>query len=229
MELEPIYLDNHLLVLMKPAGILAQADDTGDTDFLTMGKAWLKREFQKPGNVYLGLVHRLDRPVSGLMVFARTSKAATRLTRAFKDRQVEKRYLALVQGKLSGSDTWADFLMKDDRRTRVVTNRHPKGKLARLSWQVLATHQDLSLVDIELHTGRAHQIRVQFASRGHALLGDFRYGCQREFDGRNLALHSYRLGLEHPVKKVPLCWWAAPPQSWRGFFERHINLLLEQK
>ena len=218
-----LYLDNHLLVVAKPAGLLVQEDATGDTDLLTLGKAYLKKEFDKPGNVFLGLVHRLDRPVSGVLVLARTSKAASRLSDQFRRRAPDKRYLALVEGRLEGQGTREDWLAKIDRHVRVVKPGHPEGKRAELRWRSLATEKtkngSVSLVEVELMTGRAHQIRVQLAALGHPILGDLRYGAEREFDGRNLALHSYRLEIEHPTKREPLSFSALPPATWRGYFD----------
>ena len=227
MKLRVLYLDNHLLVLFKPAGMLAQADETGDPDILSAGKDYLKRRFAKPGNVYLGLVHRLDRPASGIMVLARSSKAAARLTGQFRFRQVHKKYLAIVAGALVGEGQWHDHLFKDGRNTKVVPAGHPHGKEASLSWKCLGNWQGFSLAEIELHTGRPHQIRVQFASRGHPLLGDFRYGSDRQLDGVSLALHGYRLGLSHPIRQVPMAWWVMPPKSWDGWFRPELAALEE--
>jgi len=224
---EPLYIDNHLMVVNKPAGILAQADETGDPDILTLGKAYLKKRFGKPGKVYLGLVHRLDRPVSGVMVLARTSKAAARLTEMFRERQVEKRYLAVVEGQISGTDHWRDYLLKDGRKVRTVAADHPKGKEARLSWQAIDTGASTSLVEVALHTGRPHQIRLQFASRGYPLVGDLRYDAKTRFDGINLALHSYSLGITHPTRREPMSFVVRPPQSWRGFHEKARNAFFE--
>lgn len=226
MEFGVLYLDNHLLVVHKPAGLLVQADATGDADLLTLGKALLKERFDKPGNVFLGLVHRLDRPASGVMVLARTSKAASRLSDQFRRRAPDKRYLALVEGRLDGQGTREDYLAKIDRHVRVVKPGHPQGKRAELRWRALATERRkegaVSLVDVELMTGRAHQIRVQLAALGHPILGDLRYGAAREFDGRNLALHSYRLEIEHPTKGEPMAFSALPPQTWRGYFDEVV-------
>ncbi|NNF58817.1 MAG: RNA pseudouridine synthase [Rhodothermaceae bacterium] len=224
--MEVLYLDNHLLVVVKPPGLLAQADRTGDTDLLTQGKAFLKEKFDKPGNVFLGLVHRLDRPVSGVMVLARTSKAAGRLSKAFRERRVEKRYLALVEGRMSGAGEREDYLLKEDGRVRIVSADHPKGKRAVLRWQALGEEGRLSLVEVKLLTGRAHQVRVQLAALGTPILGDFRYGATRELDGRNLALHAYRLAFEHPVRREPLVFTAPPPVSWQGRFSASIKRLV---
>ncbi len=227
---EVLYLDNHLLVVAKPAGLLVQADATGDPDLLTLGKAFLKERYDKPGNVFLGLVHRLDRPVSGVVVLARTSKAASRLSDQFRRRTPEKRYLALVEGRLDGSGTREDWLVKIDRHVRIIQPGTPGAKRAELRWQVLATERTkagaLSLVEVELLTGRAHQIRVQLAALGHPIWGDLRYGAAREFDGRNLALHSYRLTVEHPTKRERMAFSALPPQTWRGPFGEAIQSIV---
>ena len=218
MNLKIIYLDNHLLTLTKPAGMLSQADETGDLDLLTLAKKYIKDRFQKPGNVYLGLVHRLDRPVSGLMVFARTSKAAARLSGQFRTRTVTKKYLALIEGNLSGEADWRDHLAKIERRVQIVKPGHPMGKPAHLTWRALGSKQGVSLISVRLYSGRPHQIRLQFASRGYPLLGDFRYKANRPFDGSNLALHAYCLALDHPVTKDRLVWTVAAPVSWSSWF-----------
>lgn len=220
-----LYLDNHLLVMSKPAGMLSQADETGDQDLLSLGKQFLKERFQKPGAVYLGLVHRLDRPASGIMVMARTSKAAGRLSQQFREHRPKKKYLAIVEGTPPLQATLEDYLAKQDRVSQVVKPNHPKGKFARLSYQRLASFQGFSLVSVQLETGRAHQIRLQFSSRGHALLGDFRYGSQTPFDGKNLALHAYELDFEHPVGKKPMSFQLQPPLTWRGHFKAPIQSL----
>lgn len=224
---EVLFCDNHLLVVCKPAGLPAQQDRTNDPDLLSLLKDYLKQRFEKPGKVYLGLVHRLDRPASGVMVFARTSKAAARLSGQFREGTPRKRYIALVEGSESGQGRCRDYLVKENETVRIVGEGYPQARHAELVWQARATRDGLSLVDIDLLTGRPHQIRVQLASRGLHILGDLRYGSRREFDGRNLALHSYRLGLEHPVLKTPAAWTALPPESWRGFFPAEIKDLLQ--
>ena len=217
-NLPVVYLDNHLLVVRKPAGLLSQADETGDADVVSLGRAFLKEKFDKPGKVFLGLVHRLDRPASGIMVLARTSKAAARLSDSFRRRQVRKHYLALVDGSLEGSGVWRDHLVKQDKIVRRVSEDFPGAKEAILAWFSLAAQPRTSLIDVDLTTGRPHQIRIQFAERGHPLVGDFRYGSERTFDGRNLGLHCYRLSLEHPVRREPMDWIFPPPDSWRPWF-----------
>ena len=228
MTLEVLYLDNHLLVVNKPPGLLAQGDRTGDPTVLTLGKAVLKEVFDKPGNVFLGLVHRLDRPASGVMVMARTSKAARRLTDQFRQRRPQKRYLALVEGRLDGKGICDDYLVKEGRQVRVVEAAYPKAKRALLRWHAMAYHDGLSLIDVRLETGRPHQVRVQLAQRGRPLLGDFRYGARRPLDGRNLALHSYRLTVEHPTRHEPITWSAPPPASWHSLFDAEIERLLRE-
>lgn len=213
-----IYEDNHLLVAFKPPGMLSQSDETGDVDLLTLSKQWLKQRYQKPGKVFLGLVHRLDRPASGLMVFARTSKAAARLSTQFRDRLVEKRYWAVVQGTLRGSGSMEDYLIKNGRLSSVVPAHVPRAKRAVLQWEALEHQAETTLVDIRLQTGRAHQIRCQFASRNHPLVGDLRYGAERVWDGRNLALHAWLLALDHPTRKERLLWREDAPAAWEEWY-----------
>lgn len=214
MQIRILYEDNHVLGIDKPAGLLSQEDRTGDPTAAALGKAYLREAYRKPGNVYLAPVHRLDRPASGAMVLARTSKAARRLSAAFRARQVEKRYLALATGALEGTGTWQDYLVKESRRVRAVKSGYPKAKHAHLRWKACGYEDGVSLVDISMHTGRPHQVRVQFAHRGHPLVGDVRYGAKRLFDGRNLALHCYYLAAPHPVREQPLALVAPLPASW---------------
>lgn len=228
MTPDVLFCDNHLLIVCKPAGLPAQQDRTGDEDLLCLLKAYIKQRFDKPGDAYLGLVHRLDRPVSGVMAFARTSKAAGRLSEQFRESTPLKKYIAIVQGSVQGQGVYTDYLLKENEKVRIVGPKYPKALYAELSWQARGESGGLSLLDIDLKTGRPHQIRVQLASRGLPIVGDLRYGSRREFDGRNLALHCYRLGLEHPVLKTPLHWTAAPPASWQGFFDAEIESLVHE-
>lgn len=223
-----LYEDNHLLAVVKPAGVLSQGDKTGDLDILTLGKEYIKHTYNKPGNVYLGLVHRLDRPVSGVMVFARTSKAAARLVNVFKKRQVEKKYVAIIEGRCTGSGACDDWLVKEKGHVRVVGASHPKAKRAQLTWRCLATTSSYSLLDVDLHTGRPHQVRVQLANLGFPILGDLRYGAREEFDGRNLALHAYRLAFEHPVRREPVVLLAHTPETWSGYFDEQLAAAIQQ-
>ena len=215
-NLNVLYEDNHLIVVEKPVNVLSQGDDTGDLSLLDMVKDYVKKKYNKPGNVYIGLVHRLDRPVGGIMVFARTSKAAGRLSKQVSDRGFAKKYYAIVSGKMEMKNSvFVDNLKKLDNGNTVVSK---DGKRSVLSYRVLEYNADIdaSLVDISLETGRHHQIRVQFASRGHFLLGDQRYGKQ---DKTQIALFSYQLEIEHPVTKLKKCFTLKPEKKghWTRF------------
>lgn len=192
-----LYEDNHIIVVLKDVGVLSQADKSGDIDILTMVKSYLKEKYNKPGNVYLGLVHRLDRMVGGVMVLAKTSKAASRLSDMIRKGEIEKRYLAVVNGRVNGG-ILKDKILKQDNGNSIISE---SGKEAILEYELVDYNSklDVSLVDIKLITGRHHQIRVQFASRGHYLLGDHRYGDIN--DSKNIALFSYLLKFVHPVSK----------------------------
>ena len=215
-----LYHDNHLLVINKPAPLATMGAEQGTATALSLAKAWLKQKYNKPGNVYLGVVSRLDAMATGALVFARTSKAASRLTDQYKAATVQKTYWALVEGVLSfeASDEWIDYLIKDDaaQRMRTVTPSHACVQRASLAWRRLDTRGGAALVEIELRTGRKHQIRVQFADRGHPILGDKKYGSTRPFP-RGIALHSRRLAFQHPTRdervivEAPLpAYWPAP-------------------
>ena len=195
-KLEVLYEDNHIIVVVKPYNVLSQGDSTGDTSIMDMVKSYIKEKYHKPGNVYLGLVHRLDRPVGGIMVFARSSKAASRLTKAFNEHKITKKYLAIVHGKMEKEkDTLIDKIEKTNDGNSIISDN---GKEAILDYEVLDYNKEnnCSLVSIVLKTGRHHQIRVQFSSRGHYLLGDQRYGV---LDNKQISLFSYYLSFEHPV------------------------------
>lgn len=205
-----LYEDNHIIVVEKPVGMLSQADHTGDIDLLTRLKDYIKIKYHKPGNVFLGLVHRLDRMVGGVMVFARTSKAASRLSDQVRTRMIKKKYLAVIHGTPKIQDTLSNYLYKDQRKnfTHVVSKKHKQGKYAELSYRRLASIDDLSLVDIDLKTGRSHQIRVQFKHIGHPLYGDKRYGNRN--DRGDIALFAYYLSFIHPTKKEKLIFTLTP-------------------
>ncbi len=216
MALDVLHLDNHLLVVRKPAGMLAQGDQTGDVTLLEMGKAFLKAQFNKPGDVFLGLVHRLDRPASGVMVFARTSKAASRLSAQFRTREIEKCYWALAQGETPEQGHLVHYLARRQSKSRVVVA--PEGQRAELSFRRLGYAQNVSWVHIDLDTGRHHQIRVQFSYIGHPLLGDLKYGAQKPFPNRALALHARSLTLSHPTTQERLTFTAEPEPFWPKMF-----------
>ena len=196
-----LYEDNHLLVAIKPINVPVQEDQSKDLSFLDMLKQYLKEKYQKPGNVYLGLVHRLDRPVGGLMVFAKTSKAMERLSKQVREHQVEKKYYAVVLGNINKKGNFIDRLLKDERRNIVYVNS--KGKEARLSYEKIDQKKEYSLVSVSLETGRSHQIRVQFSSHGYPLYGDQKYNKKAKV-GQQIALYSYFLSFLHPVTKEKL-------------------------
>ena len=173
-NLKVLFEDNHIIVVEKPPNVPSQSDKTGDVDMLSIVKEYIKEKYQKPGNVYLGLVHRLDRPVGGVMVFAKTSKAASRLSEQVREKTFKKKYLAVVDGKLDKEEgTLEDYLYKDERNnmSKVVSASKKGAKLAKLNYKVLAYNEikNLSLLEIKLHTGRHHQIRVQLAYFGHSI------------------------------------------------------------
>lgn len=196
-----IYEDNHLLVVLKPINIPVQEDDSKDLDMLTYLKKYLKEKYNKPGNVYLGLVHRLDRPVSGIMVFAKTSKAASRLSEQIRNHTFKKEYMAVLCGKAPKKDILVDKLLKNPKTNTTVVSE--KGKEAILSYELIEYKNNYSLVKINLETGRSHQIRVQFSSRGYPLYGDQRYN-KKALPKQQIALFANRLEFIHPVTKEKL-------------------------
>lgn len=200
-KLNILYEDNHIIVVVKPFNVLSQSDNTNDEDMLTILKQYIKEKYNKPGNVYLGLVHRLDRPTCGVMVFAKTSKAASRLSEQIRKNIFQKEYVAIVRGQLKSNDgVFIDYLEKLDNGNTVVSDLE-HGKYSELYYRVLKEDRvrNLSLVDISLKTGRHHQIRVQFASRGFPLLGDSRYSENKE--KYQLCLVAYSLIFNHPTTK----------------------------
>lgn len=215
--LRVLYEDNHLLVVDKPAGLASQGAAENEESCVTQARDYLKRTYDKPGNVYLGVVSRLDLPTTGVLLFARTSKAAARLSEAFKTREVRKTYWALVEGKvMPPKGELFDWLCDDPERrsSRICDERSSGAKEARLSFRVLATGAGWTAVEIELLTGRKHQIRVQFAARRHPILGDGKFGSRVDFSP-GIALHARRIELEHPVRKEPVVVESPAPASWR--------------
>ena len=202
-KLNILYEDNHIIVVVKDANILSQADNTNDLDMLTLIKEYIKKKSNKPGNVYLGLVHRLDRMVGGVMVFAKTSKAASRLSKQIQNNEFKKSYLCIVNGILDNKkDTLTNYLVKDEK-TRIsrVTSKD-KGKLAKLEYEVIDENNNLSLLKINLLTGRHHQIRVQLSNLGHPIYGDNKY--DKNPVKTNIRLFAYSLSFIHPTKNEKL-------------------------
>lgn len=216
-SLEVVYEDNHLLVINKSAGLATQGAAAGKQSLLELAKQYLKQRYHKPGNVYLGTVSRLDASVSGVVVFARTSKAAARLTEQFREHTVRKVYWAVVSGRPAASGACGDWLIKDERRQRmtVAAAGTAGAQLARLAYRRLQPVPDGWLLEIELETGRKHQIRVQLAARHLPIFGDRKYGSQRPFAG--IALHSRLLEFKHPTRGETVTLVAPLPASWRQF------------
>lgn len=213
-----LYEDNHLLVVVKPVNIPVNSDQSNDNDLLSQLKDYLKEKYQKPGNVYLGLVHRLDRPVGGIMVFAKTSKAASRLSDALRRKEFHKSYLAVCCGKAQQQARLTDYLSKDEKTntSRVTDKDH--GKLAILDYQLLEYHEGLSLVQVDLQTGRSHQIRVQMSHHDLPLWGDQRYNPLAKA-GQQIALFACQLSFPHPVSKEILTFQTLPDKRkpWNEF------------
>lgn len=217
MKVRILYEDNHLLLVEKPINIPVQEDSSRDLDLLTMLKNDLKIRYEKPGNVYLGLVHRLDRPVGGTIVFAKTSKAASRLSNILRKNEMERQYYAVVHGtptKKKGQ--LVNYLLKDRRKNKVsvVSSTHPEAKKAILDYEVVESKKGFSLISVNLHTGRPHQIRVQLATMGNPIFGDQKYGEHLNKRGQQLALWAHSIQFEHPVKKEPVNIQSFPPHSY---------------
>lgn len=228
-----VYEDNHLLVVVKPPNMPTQADASGDPDLHGTMKRYIAETYQKPGAVYLGLVHRLDRPVGGLVVLARTSKAADRLSEQVRQKTLARQYVAAVRGDVPQRGELRDWLLKDERTNtvRAVAQGTPGSKDARLAYEKAGEADGLSLIRVKLYTGRSHQIRVQTAHAGFPIWGDARYGAGRP--GEQIALWGAHLGLVHPTKKETLHFTAMPPtdaRPWRSFGEaawtREAEILL---
>ena len=212
INLKILYEDNHIIVVEKPVNIPSQGDKTGDIDMLAIVKQYIKEKYNKPGNVYLGLVHRLDRPVGGVMVFAKTSKAAARLSEQVREKVFKKNYLVIVNGKFEkNKGTLQDYLLKNEKEGT------KNSKYAELDYEVLKYDKELNLsvLKIDLHTGRHHQIRVQLSSRQHSIYGDQKYGGRGH--GKQICLWAYKLTIQHPISKEEMVFMAVPEKekSWK--------------
>jgi 23S rRNA pseudouridine1911/1915/1917 synthase len=224
--LDVLYEDNHLLVVNKPAMLPTMGVGDERRSLLAVAKEYIRQKYDKPGNVYLGIVSRLDAPVTGVVLIARTSKAAARLAEQFRERHVEKTYWALVEGQLAREPVkLRDFMRKDERHRRmhIAAKNSPGAQLAELSYRSLGTPRvrlksGISLLEINPLTGRKHQIRVQLSHAGFPVLGDRKYGGSQQFSP-GIALHSRRLVVDHPVSKMQIVFEATPPQSWQRFLE----------
>ncbi|OZB94948.1 RluA family pseudouridine synthase [Paenibacillus sp. XY044] len=229
-----LYEDNHLLGIVKPVNVPTQEDASGDADLVSLLKEDIKIRYNKPGNVFVGLVHRLDRPVGGAMVFAKTSKAASRLSETVRSRKFRKIYAAVVHGKLPApKGSLKDFLLKD-AKTNTVSVVKPGttgAKEALLDYEVIAEADRYSLVKVELHTGRSHQIRVQMSHAGCPLYGDQKYGSGLNKPGQQIALWSVIVGVPHPVTKEEIVLTSLPPSEhpWNLWPEAILNRLTDRK
>lgn len=208
-----IYEDNHLLVVEKPVNIPVQKDTSGDIDLITMLKDYRIKNENKKGDAYIGLVHRLDRPVGGIMVFAKTSKAAARLSKSITTNEFHKTYYAVVTGNLKKEDKLIDYLKKDTKKNISYITNSQEGKLSILTYNLIAKKENLNLVKINLQTGRSHQIRVQFASRNNPLVGDQKYNTQ-EKNNTQIALFAQSITFPHPITKELLTYTLPLPNRY---------------
>jgi 23S rRNA pseudouridine1911/1915/1917 synthase len=217
-----IFEDNHLLVVNKAAGILVQGDETGDRPLVELCKDYIKKKYNKPGAVFLGVVHRLDRPVSGIVVLARTSKALERMNALFRDRQTTKTYWALVNSKPKEAEsTLHHWLIKDEKKnkTTAFTRETPNASASELSYKVIKSASGRYLLEVNPVTGRPHQIRVQLASIGCPIVGDLKYGFPEANADGSICLHAKKLEFVHPVKNEPMKFEAELPanDNWKTF------------
>jgi 23S rRNA pseudouridine1911/1915/1917 synthase len=217
-----IYEDNHLIAVNKAAGVLVQGDATGDTPLSELVKGYVKEKYQKPGEVFLGVVHRLDRPVTGVVILARTSKALERMNKMFRDKETKKSYLAIVSSKPALSEeVLVHWLVKDEKKNKTTAfRRETTGAMrSELSYKVIAERSGLFLLEVKPVTGRPHQIRVQLASIGCPIKGDLKYGDREPNDDGSICLHARRLEFVHPVKKEKVSVEAPLPagSSWKYF------------
>lgn len=223
MNKDIIFEDNHLLVINKPAGVLSQPDGSSAEDVLTFYKNYLKIRDKKPGNVFLGLIHRLDRPVGGVLVLAKTSKAAGRLSEQIRNRTVKKTYLVVVEGNTPVNALLEGYIKKDKKLNKVSVTQKPShdAKNAQLTYIKLESYQNLSLLEVDLQTGRPHQIRAQMAESGYPVYGDQKYGKAQM--NKNPALFSHMFNLEHPTQKIRMNFKALPPaaEPWTFFTTLH--------
>jgi 23S rRNA pseudouridine1911/1915/1917 synthase len=245
-ELRILYEDNHVLGVVKPAGVLAQGDRTGDESMLELARRYIKEKHDKPGNVFLGLVHRLDRPVSGVMVLARTSKAASRLSESFHDRVVEKTYLCVVSGIVTDDEgELTAHIQRAHTRSRITASVSERSKEAVLQYRVLGRRErgerpglhpkqrrddpSMTLLEVSPRTGRHHQIRLQLSAARHPIRGDLKYGAVTPLPDKSIALHAVRLRVPHPVRDEIIDLFAPPPAHapWSEF-ARELDALARE-
>jgi len=221
-NLQIVYEDNHLIVINKRPGDIVQGDKTGDTPLVDIVKTYIKIKYNKPGNVFLGVVHRIDRPTSGLVMFARTSKALTRLNKALKDKKISKTYRAIVKQKPEpASGTLVHYLKKNPVKNKTTVYDKPvkDAKKAVLHYKTIASSERYHLLEIDLETGRPHQIRAQLSKIGCPIKGDLKYGYPRSNKNGGISLHARKIEMVHPVRKEPITVLADPPDDdiWKHF------------
>ena len=211
-----IFIDNHLIAVTKPAGLLTQPDRNTDESLIDQTRQWIKEKYNKPNNIFLGLVHRLDRNVSGVVLFARTSKAASRLSKQFREGTPKKHYRAIVLGKLKEEHTTLVHYLRKEKslRATVFPRETPTAKRSELSYEVINALENKSLLEVSLSTGRFHQIRAQMAFIGHPIIGDVKYGAPEPLPNQEIALYAHKLVFSHPVSNEEITLTAPEPKTW---------------
>jgi len=214
-----IFIDNHLIAVTKPAGLLTQPDRNAGESLIDQTRQWLKEKYNKPNNIFLGLVHRLDRNVSGVVLFARTSKAASRLSKQFREGTPKKHYRAIVLGKLKEEHTTLVHYLRKEKslRATVFPRETPTAKRSELSYEVINALKNKSLLEVSLSTGRFHQIRAQMAFIGHPIIGDVKYGAPEPLPNQEIALYAHKLVFSHPVSNEEITVTAPEPKTWEQF------------
>ena len=214
-----IYIDNHLIAVTKPAGLLTQPDRNTDESLIDQTRQLIKEKYNKPNNIFLGLVHRLDRNVSGVVLFARTSKAASRLSKQFREGTPKKHYRAIVLGKLKKENTTLVHYLRKEKslRATVFPRETPAAKRSELSYEVINSLEKKSLLEVSLSTGRFHQIRAQMAFIGHPIIGDVKYGAPEPLPNQEIALYAHKLVFSHPVSNEEITLTAPEPKTWEQF------------
>ena len=214
-----IFIDNHLIAVTKPAGLLTQPDRNTDESLIDQTRQWIKEKYNKPNNIFLGLVHRLDRNVSGVVLFARTSKAASRLSKQFREGTPKKHYRAIVLGKLKEEHTTLVHYLRKEKslRATVFPRETSTAKRSELSYEVINSLENKSLLEVSLSTGRFHQIRAQMAFIGHPIIGDVKYGAPEPLPNQEIALYAHKLVFSHPVSNEEITVTAPEPKTWEQF------------
>lgn len=221
MKIDVLYEDNHLIAALKPAGVLTQGDKTGDVNLMDEVKKYLKEKYKKPGNVFLGLLHRLDRPVSGIILFAKTSKGASRLSEQFRNSEIKKIYHAIVLGKLNEErGELTNYLEKDKKTKKAIITEGDEGQLAELSFEVAALNEKFTFLKIELKTGRFHQIRAQLAALGFPILGDLKYGAKFPLSNKSIALAATNISFKTATTKEQINLSIPFPEEWEEYIKK---------